>query len=58
VLAALSTLAFPVALKVLIDQGLVAADPGERVMALREHFLALFAVARRWACSRPRASTW
>jgi ATP-binding cassette subfamily B protein len=23
---------------------LVAADPGERVMALREHFLALFGV--------------
>ncbi len=45
VLAALSTLAFPVALKVLIDQGLVATDPGERVMALRGHFLALFAVA-------------
>ena len=45
VLAAVSTLAFPVALKVLIDQGLVAADPGERLMALREHFLALFGVA-------------
>ncbi|KPF59967.1 ABC transporter [beta proteobacterium AAP51] len=45
VLAALSTLAFPVALKVLIDQGLVAADPGERVMQLRQHFLALFGVA-------------
>ena len=45
VLAALSTLFFPVALKVLIDQGLVAADPGARVMALREHFLALFGVA-------------
>jgi ATP-binding cassette, subfamily B, bacterial len=44
VLAAASTLVFPVALKMLIDQGLVAADPGERVMALREHFLALFAV--------------
>jgi ATP-binding cassette subfamily B protein len=44
VMAALSTLAFPVALKLLIDQGLVAADPGERVMALREHFLALFGV--------------
>jgi ATP-binding cassette, subfamily B, bacterial len=42
--AALATLALPVALKSLIDQGLVAADPGERVMALREHFLALFAV--------------
>ena len=45
VLAAASTLAFPVALKVLIDQGLVAAEPGERVMQLREHFGALFAVA-------------
>jgi ATP-binding cassette subfamily B protein len=33
-----------VALKSLIDQGLVAADPGQRVMALREHFLALFGV--------------
>lgn len=45
VMAAASTLAFPVALKLLIDQGLVAADPGQRVLALREHFLALFAVA-------------
>lgn len=43
-LAALSTLALPLALKVLIDQGIVAADPGARVMALREHFLALFGV--------------
>ncbi len=32
------------ALKSLIDQGLIAADPGTRVMALREHFFALFAV--------------
>ena len=44
VLAALSTLAFPLALKSLIDQGLVSSNPGERVMALRQHFLALFAV--------------
>jgi ATP-binding cassette, subfamily B, bacterial len=44
VMAAISTLVLPVALKTLIDQGLVAADPGERVMALREHFFALFAV--------------
>ncbi|WP_242477823.1 ABC transporter transmembrane domain-containing protein [Rubrivivax gelatinosus] len=44
VLAAASTLVFPVALKSLIDQGLVATDPGTRVMALRGHFLALFAV--------------
>lgn len=42
--AALTTLLFPLALKALIDQGLVAAEPGERVMALREHFLALFGV--------------
>ena len=45
VLAAASTLAFPLALKALIDQGLVASDPGERLMALRGHFLALFGVA-------------
>ena len=44
VLAAASTLVFPLALKSLIDQGLVATDPGARVMALREHFMALFAV--------------
>src|SRR5438477_10988166 len=44
VMAAVSTLVFPVALKSLIDQGLVAADPGQRVLALREHFFALFAV--------------
>jgi len=45
VLAALSTLAFPVAMKVLIDQGLVATEPGARVLQLRDHFLALFGVA-------------
>ena len=44
VLAAASTLAFPVALKILIDQGLVAAEPGDRLMGLRDHFGALFAV--------------
>ncbi len=44
VMAALSTLAFPVALKVLIDEGLIAADPGQRLLALRGHFLLLFAV--------------
>jgi len=43
-LAALSTLVFPVALKGLIDQGLVAADPGQRMLALRGHFFELFAV--------------
>ena len=45
VLAAASTLAFPVALKTLIDQGLVATEPGARVMQLRGHFVALFGVA-------------
>ncbi len=44
VLAAGSTLVFPVALKSLIDQGIVAADPGDRVLALRGHFFALFGV--------------
>jgi ATP-binding cassette, subfamily B, bacterial len=44
VLAAASTLAFPIALKGLIDEGLVSAGPGERLLALREHFVALFAV--------------
>jgi ATP-binding cassette subfamily B protein len=45
VLAAVATLIFPVALRGLIDGGLIAADKGAQVMALREHFLALFAVA-------------
>ncbi|NDY93349.1 ABC transporter transmembrane domain-containing protein [Ideonella livida] len=49
VLAAAATLALPVALRTLVDQGLVhpdlaAADPGTRVMALRGHFGLLFAV--------------
>ena len=44
IMAAASTLVLPVAMKSLIDQGLVAADPGARVMALREHFVALFVV--------------
>jgi len=45
VLAAAATLAFPVALRYLIDGGLVQADKGAQMMALREHFVALFAVA-------------
>jgi ATP-binding cassette subfamily B protein len=44
VLAALSTLVFPVALRSLIDQGFAGADPGARTMALRGHFFALFGV--------------
>ncbi|NKI96932.1 ABC transporter transmembrane domain-containing protein [Rhizobacter sp. SG703] len=44
VMAAVATLVFPAALKSLIDQGLVAADPGQRLLALRGHFFALFGV--------------
>jgi len=42
-LAAGATLLFPVVLRILID-GSLAALPGERVVALREHFLLLFGV--------------
>jgi ATP-binding cassette, subfamily B, bacterial len=45
VLAALATLAFPLALRSLIDGGLVQGDKGMQVMALREHFAALFGVS-------------
>ena len=45
VLAAAATLVFPVALRSLIDGGLMQADKGAQVMALREHFVALFGVA-------------
>ena len=45
VLAAGATLLFPLALRSLIDGGLVGADRGDQVMALRQHFLALFGVA-------------
>ncbi|MEY2617142.1 MAG: hypothetical protein RL522_144 [Pseudomonadota bacterium] len=45
VLAAAATLVFPVALRSLIDGGLAGAGRGDTVMALRQHFLALFAVA-------------
>ncbi|WP_076999184.1 ABC transporter transmembrane domain-containing protein [Variovorax sp. KK3] len=45
VLAAATTLVFPIALRSLIDGGLIVADRGAQTMALRDHFLALFAVA-------------
>jgi ATP-binding cassette, subfamily B, bacterial len=45
VLAAAATLAFPIALRSLIDGGLAQSDKGAQLMALREHFVALFAVA-------------
>ncbi len=45
VLAAVATLLFPVALRGLIDSGLVAGDRSAQAMGLRGHFLELFAVA-------------
>ncbi|MEO7127804.1 MAG: ABC transporter transmembrane domain-containing protein [Rhodoferax sp.] len=45
VMAAAATLLFPLALRGLIDGGLISTDKGAQVMALREHFFALFAVA-------------
>lgn len=45
VMAAAATLAFPIALRSLIDGGLVQTDKGAQLMELREHFVALFAVA-------------
>jgi len=45
VLAALATLAFPLALRSLIDGGLVKGDKGEQIMAMREHFALMFGVA-------------
>ncbi len=44
-LAAGATLLFPLALRSLIDGGLVQADKGAQTMALRDHFFTLFAVA-------------
>ena len=61
ILAALTTLVLPIALRTLIDQGIVSADPDERVMALREHFLALFGVGAAlgvFSASRYFAVTW
>jgi ATP-binding cassette subfamily B protein len=45
VMAAASTLVFPVALRQLIDNGLQHPDPGTQAMALRGNFLMLFGVA-------------
>ncbi|MET0518078.1 MAG: ABC transporter transmembrane domain-containing protein [Burkholderiaceae bacterium] len=59
--AALATLVFPLALRGLIDQGLVSADPGQRVMAMREHFLALFGVGAAlglFSAARFYSVTW
>ena len=45
VLAAMATLVFPLALRSLIDGGLSAESKGSQLLALREHFVELFAVA-------------
>jgi ATP-binding cassette subfamily B protein len=45
VAAALAMLAFPLALRGLIDGGLVQSDQGAQMMAMREHFVAMFGVA-------------
>jgi ATP-binding cassette, subfamily B, bacterial len=45
VLAAAATLVFPVALRQLIDGGLVAGDRSAQAMGLRGHFLELFGVS-------------
>ncbi|MBV8124862.1 MAG: ATP-binding cassette domain-containing protein [Burkholderiaceae bacterium] len=61
ILAALTTLVFPVALKNLIDQGFISASPGDRVMALRPYFLALFGVGVAlgvFSASRFYVVTW
>lgn len=61
VLAAITTLVLPIALRTLIDQGMVSADPGQRVMALRNHFLALFGVGAAlgvFSASRYFVVTW
>ena len=61
VLAAMTTLVLPVALRTLIDQGFVSPDPSERVMQMRQHFLALFAVGAAlgvFSASRYFMVTW
>ena len=45
VMAAVATLIFPLALRGLIDGGMTAADKGERLLGLRNHFFELFGVA-------------
>ena len=45
VLAAVSTLAFPIALRSLIDGGLAIGERSSQVMALEGHFFELFGVA-------------
>ncbi|MCV2368931.1 ABC transporter transmembrane domain-containing protein [Roseateles oligotrophus] len=68
-LAAMATLAFPLALRGLVDQGMgggsggssSGSNNGERLMAMREHFLALFAVGAAlglFSAARFYSVTW
>jgi ATP-binding cassette subfamily B protein len=60
-MAAVATLVFPTALRGLIDQGFVPADPGARLMGLREHFVALFGVGAAlgiFSAARFYSVTW
>ncbi|MGC4060654.1 MAG: ABC transporter transmembrane domain-containing protein [Aquabacterium sp.] len=60
-MAALTTLALPIALRTLIDNGLVSNDPAQRVMAMQGHFLALFGVGVAmgiFSASRYYSVTW
>ena len=61
ILAAAATLALPLALRQLVDEGLAPADRGAQAMALRGHFWALFGVAVALGASsaaRFYAVTW
>jgi ATP-binding cassette, subfamily B, bacterial len=60
-LAAAATLAFPLALRGLVDGGFAAADSGSKLLALREHFLVMFAVGAAlgmFSALRFYAVTW
>jgi ATP-binding cassette subfamily B protein len=60
-MAALTTLVLPIALRTLIDNGLVSSDPAQRVMAMQGHFLALFGVGVAmgvFSASRYYSVTW
>ncbi len=50
VLAAASTLVFPIALRYLIDGGLVNNNKDEQLSALRNHFIVMFGVAFALGC--------
>ncbi|MBT9493775.1 MAG: ATP-binding cassette domain-containing protein [Paucibacter sp.] len=62
VLAAMATLAFPLALRGLLDQGMGGTvSHGDRLVAMREHFLALFGVGAAlgvFSAARFYAVTW